>query len=652
MSQFGRPAARRTVAATGAATLIATLGLTAWIGTASADACPAWTAPKGDSSTNQAGLPETGDTNMDIVKSSFGTVGDSIVGVITTDGLQANSSDAGDEFGFTFTVAGVAMTMYTDRARFQGQTAPAGFGADAGFLDSSTATPKGVVTATYDVKTKAVTLTGKISELAKASGKPVAGQAISALSSYSSNQVDTFPVTPYDDSATKLTTVVGAECEMAGGAPAPSGSATGAPSASATPSATASASPSSSASPTASASPSGSASPAPSGPPAAGAAGLPAAGCFTYPDVKADAVVSPLVGGPGPAEADLDLLGITLQSTPEMTRAFLKVDKLATRPSSAPGHSFTAVFTAGKKVVQLVTTGYDPAAFGTAIDTLAGATATAPVSINPQSRMLVDGTRVASTIKGTFDIANSTVTIAIPTAELTKATAGEFVAGAVLTAVVGRSGAQYVATGLTVDTTAAANAAASTAKETWTVGDNACFSSPTTLTNVGAIGAQFGDVAKVAVKLADGAGAPLAGQPIVLSVAGTTATVTTGADGVARLAATVKSTAGTATLTAAFAGAGAFDKSDLTMPFKVALEKTVLSAKGGTGAVTATLLDDDRKPVAGQTVTFTQGSVKRTAKTGANGVAKAGGFLPGQAVTVTYAGLAGKYAAAKTSTRA
>ncbi|MDP3713462.1 MAG: hypothetical protein Q8R60_13385 [Mycobacteriales bacterium] len=643
MTLSGRLAARRTVAMTGAATLVATVGLTAWIGTASADACPAWTDPKGDSTTGQAGIPLTEDAQMDITAAAVGTVGDSFVIRITTDGLGDSSSDAGDEFGLEFTLAGQEMLAYADRIK------PLGVELDvtAAILNFTSDTPNGAATATYDVKSKTVTITGKLTELAKSVGKPVAGQSATGLNAYTSNQVDGLPVTRYDDAPTKLTTTIGTACEMAGGAPAPapSGSATGTPSASATP--TASASPSGSASPTATASPSGSASPTPSGAPPAAAAGLPRAGCFTFADAKGDApsVVSEA------NDPDLDLLGLTLQSTPETTKAFLKVDKLGKRPAEAPGHTFSTLFTAGKKLVQIVGTAYDPAQITAVHEGLASVTAPLPVKLNPPTRLSVDGTAVTSTLKVTYDATNSTVIMAIPTAELTKATAGEFDAGKTLTAVLGRASAQYLAASFTVDTTAKDNAAAATPAETWTVGDNACFTSPTTLTNLGATKAQFGDVAKLAVKLADSAGKPVAGQKVTLALPGTTATVTTGTDGVARVAMTVRATAGATTMTAAFAGAGAFDKSALSVPFTVAVEKTVLSAKGAKGAVTATLLDDDKKAVAGQTVTFAQGSVKKTAKTDAKGVAKVSGLKPGQAVKVTYAGLAGKYAATSLNAR-
>lgn len=640
-----RPLARRAVATVGAASVVAAVGLTAWIGTASADACPAWTDPKGDSTTGQEGIPGTEDAQMDITAVAVGTVADAFVVRITTDGLGDSSSDAGDEFALEFTVAGQSMLAYADRIKPFGEE----LDVTAAFFNSTTDTADGAATATYDVKTKTVTISGKLTELAKAVGKPVVGQTATKLSAYSSNQLDGFPLLPYDDAPTTLTTTIGTACELGGAAPAPAP--TGTATATAAPSASTSPSPAPSGSPSPSSTPSGSPSPSPSGspttPPAPGGVLMPRAGCFTFADVKGDAasVVSES------NDPDLDLLGLTLQSTPDVTRAFLKVDKLASRPSEAPGHTFSALFTAGKKLVQLVGTAYDPAQVTAAHEGLATGTSALPVKVNPPTRLSVDGTAVASTLKVTYDAASSTVIMAIPTAELTKATAGEFAAGKPLTAVMGQASAQFFAASFRVDTTAKDNAATSTAAEAWTVGDNACFATPTVLTNVGVTTAQFSDTAKVAVKLADNAGKALAGQRVSISLPGTSAVVTTGADGVARLTSVMRSAATTGTMTATFEAASGFDKSTMSVPFTVTVEKTSLLATGSRGAVTATLRDDDKQAVAGQVLTFTQGSVKKTAKTDAKGVAKVGGFKPGQTVKVTYAGLAGKYAAATLNAR-
>lgn len=643
-----RLASRRAAATVGAASVVAAVGLTALVGTANADACPAWTDPKGDATTGQEGIPNTEDAQMDITAASLGTVGDSLVATVTTDGLGGSSSDAGDEFGVRFTVAGQTIVAFADRIAPGGAPGPR----SAGFLNETSDTSIGAATATYDVAKKTVTITGKLTALATTAGKPVVGQVATGLEAYTATLVYVFPFVPYDDAPTKLTTTIGTACELGGAAPAPAPTGTATTTAGPSASGSPSPSPSGSPSPSPSSTPSGSPSPSPSGspttPPAPGGVLMPRAGCFTFADPKGDAasVVSES------NDPDLDLLGLTLQSTPEVTRAFLKVDKLASRPSEAPGHTFSALFTAGKKLVQLVGTAYDPAQVTAAHEGLASGTSALPVKVNPPTRLSVDGTAVASTLKVTYDAASSTVIMAIPTAELTKATAGEFAAAKPLTAVMGQASAQFFAASFRVDTTAKDNAATSTAAETWTVGDNRCFATPTVLTNVGVTTAQFSDTAKVAVKLADNTGKALAGQRVSISLPGTSAVVTTGADGIARLTSVMRSAATTGTMTATFEAASGFDKSTVSVPFTVTLEKTSLLATGSRGAVTATLRDDDKKVVAGQVLTFTQGSVKRTVRTDAKGVAKAGGFKPGQVVKVTYAGLAGKYAATALNARA
>ena len=376
------------------------------------------------------------------------------------------------------------------------------------------------------------------------------------------------------------------------------------------------------------------------------AAPAPTADCNTYADPKGDSVVSPLNGGPGMAEPDLDLTGLVLQSTPEAFRAYFRVDKLAARPQATPGHSFYAYFTVNKKLVNLIGTAYSPEQMGMIQDGAAAATAGTPAQRSPKTRMTVDGTYVPSKLTAVFDTKASMVTLSIPREELAKAVDG-FDDGTVLTKVSGRSLAATPVVGLFVDSTAKDNAAASSEAETWTVGDNACFAPPVPpLSSVGAVAAQHGDVAAVAAKLVDAAGAPVAGKEVAFALGASTATGTTGADGVAKALLVVKEKAGARTLTLTA------DETTVSAPFTVTVEKTALRATGGGGAVVATLTDDDSKPVSGQVVTFSAGAVKKTSRTDAKGVAKASGFPAGSAVSVTYAGAPGQYAASKAAAKA
>lgn len=606
---------RAVVGAVLATSLIGTGLVAAFAEDAASGGCPTWTDPKGDSSTDQRGVPNTEDAGLDITSASLTTTADSVVAKITTDGLGEANSDAGDEFRMTLTVAGATVQMYVDRANgVFGTATPVGISdGDAGFYNADADT-SGAATAVYDLKTKTVTITGKITELAKAAGKPVAGQPATGLTA---ETFDLFGVpgkgtaTPfrYDDAATKATLTIGSDC--AGGAAAPA----------AAPSESAAASPSPSPSP--------SAAPAPSGAPAA--AGLPAAGCNTYTDAKGDGSTGSQEGAPAgaPNDPDLDITGVVHETTDTSVSAYIRVDKLAEAPSPGVGHYWLVDFTAKGKAVEFVSnrltgplqSAYDAAALS-------------------KDTVRIGGT-TDKTIKltATYDTKNSMIKLAADRAALEKALGGPL-AGSDLTKMAAKSGF-HIVTGYEDADVAAAKADAA-----FPVDSNACFAPPVPpLSNAGAVVAQYGDSAAVAAKLVDAAGAPVKGKEVTFALGSAKATATTGDDGVAKASLPVTEKAGKRTLTIAAEGA------TTTVDFTVAVEKTVLKATGGKGAVTATLTDDDKKPVAGQVVTFTSGSKKVSAKTDAKGVAKAAG-LPAGNVKVAYAGAAGMYSAATTSTKA
>ncbi|MCU1673384.1 MAG: hypothetical protein JWN77_1497 [Frankiales bacterium] len=608
---------RRALVGAVLATSLVGAGVTAFAADGTGSGCPAWTDPKGDATTGGEPTGLASDANLDIVAATAATTATDVVVTVTTDALNAGASDAGDEFGLDLTVAGADLFIAADREVDDSSSAHVG-----NYGDPTVSEPAKAV---FDVKSKTVTITAPLASLKAAAGADVSGKPATALSAYTSNIVPfaDMGLFLYDNAATKAALTLGTDCAGGtGAAPAPAESA----------------------SPSASPSPSSS----PSGPPAAGIAqaGLPAPGCNTFPDVKGDATVSPTVGGPGVAETDLDLTGLVLQSTPDALRAYLRVVELKSRPQSFPGHAFYANFTVNKKAVQLIGTAYDPEQLGQAQDGPAAATAGTPAQRSPKTRMTVDATYVPSSLKATFDVKTSIVTLSIPRAELAKAVGG-FEDGSVLTKVYGRDSATTPAGGLFVDSTAKDNSTGVTDKDAWTVGDNLCFAPPVPpLSSVGVTKAQFGDSAAVAAKLVDAAGAPVAGKQVTFALGAAKATGTTGADGVAKAALLVKEKAGSRTLTLTS------DDTTSTSAFTVLVEKTALKATGSKGAVTATLSDDDRKPVAGQVVTFTSGGKKVTAKTDGKGVAKAAGFAPGSAVTATYAGVSGQYAGSKASAKA
>jgi hypothetical protein len=193
-------------------------------------------------------------------------------------------------------------------------------------------------------------------------------------------------------------------------------------------------------------------------------------------------------------------------------------------------------------------------------------------------------------------------------------------------------------------------------KKTWTVGDNYCFGPPPAqLSAVTATAAQFTDVTTLSAKLVDESGAALADQPVTFTVTGAPGGGVTGrtnADGVATAPYAVAVPAGTYPVRADFAGTADIGAASATGSLTVTVEGTAfrpLAAKATSATartVTATLLDDDGKPVAAQRVACWVGgkaaSSPVTDKTGrATCAAKAG-----QQVQVKFAGAAGRLAAA------
>lgn len=593
--------------------------------------CPVWTDPKGDATTGQEPTGTLTDDQMDIVSASLANDGANVVATIGDVALGDTASDFGDEFHINFTIGGKELQAYADRGGSLGDplTSPVGF--DAGFYNI-TDDVSGAATAKYDTKANTVTITGTVAELSKALGADAAGKEATAIVAETQDYLPNVGGFVYDDAATKATFTVGADC---GGGSAPAV----APSASASPAA--SPQPSPSATPTATV-----------GAPAA--AGLPSADCFLAKDPKGDAVLSPLVGGPGlPNDPDLDTTSLTLGSDAKNLVAYVKVDKLDAGPAYTEGHRFYVSFTFNKHNFTMAgsaykngeeqlrdglsQTGQVAATTQLAVDGVSSA-------IDPE-RFTGAGTGfVDSGLKYTFDLKNSYVIARLPLTDLEKFGKAP-AAGAVLTGVYASANSDNFATATGVDSIPDGTSSSAPGKLTYSFGDNHCFAPPPSpLTYVGALKAQYGDTAAVAAKLVDSAGKPVVGKVVTFSLGASKATGKTGTNGVAKAALLVKDKAGKRTLT--ITGDGA----KTSVPFTVLVEKTVLNATGTKGDVTATLLDDDRHPVTGQVITFTLGSKKVTARTDAKGVAKATGMPPGN-VKVAYAGAAGMYSAANATTK-
>jgi hypothetical protein len=602
---------------------------------AHADDCHALVDPKGDSKLAPQGQTVDQDPNMDILSIDHAIVGDRFVSTIKVADLTASPANSpGDEFDAGYTVNGKDINAYVTRY----DPSQIGTAADAGgngfyqnALQVGGTEQAGIeVTAKYDEKAETVAISYKLADVEKAVGAPLAGATLTKLTG-SAKAAWVAASFTYDTAAGTTPYVLGT-CDAAGGAdgsgaaPAPSGS------------------------------PSDSPAPAPSTPAApVGGSGdpskLPAADCVLVKDPKGDAHTP---NANVPNDPDLDMTGLTLGSDAKNLYAYIKVDKLAAGPQIHDGHRFYVSFTFNKHNFTMAGSAYKDGS-GQIRDGLAQTGQAAHVT-----QLAVDGISnaadparftgagpgfVESGLKYVFDQKTSTVTAILPIADLEKYGKAPS-AGTTVTSVYGGTFGDAYAVAQQADAIPDGATSPDTSKLTWTVGDNHCFAAGTSpLSSVGAVKAQYGDVAAVAAKLVDAAGAPVAGKTVTFTLGSTKATGTTGADGIAKGALVVNEKAGKRSLVITS------DDATVSVDFTVVLEKTALKAVGGKAGVTATLTDDDNKPVAGQAITFASGSKKVTAKTDAKGVAKATGLPPGN-IKVTYAGAAGMYTASSTTTKA
>jgi hypothetical protein len=158
--------------------------------------------------------------------------------------------------------------------------------------------------------------------------------------------------------------------------------------------------------------------------------------------------------------------------------------------------------------------------------------------------------------------------------------------------------------------------------------------------------AQVGDPVTLSATLTSSHGDPLAGRSVTFAIGTTTATVTTGSDGVGSTTLTAPSAGGNYSVSASFTGdstyLGSSDSSSLTVTKKsttLTLDSTVPTAGDITDPVTvgATLTDNLGHPVVGATVTLAVGGLSVNATTSATGHASATMTLapPSGATTVS-----------------
>ncbi|RNM17302.1 PKD domain-containing protein [Nocardioides pocheonensis] len=184
----------------------------------------------------------------------------------------------------------------------------------------------------------------------------------------------------------------------------------------------------------------------------------------------------------------------------------------------------------------------------------------------------------------------------------------------------------------------------------------------TTLAYTGPQAAAYSSTSTLTASLQDEFGTPINNAPVAFSVDGTVVgTALTNGSGHASLDYVVTRTAGSHTVSAAYAGSSLYDAdTSATTPFTVSAMASTITYTGGlTGApnkataVSAKVLDALGRPLAGYPVTIVIGSQSMTATTNSSGVASGQivlnqkpGYYP---LTASWAGDAGKYLGASTS---
>lgn len=587
--------------------------------------------PAGDSAVD--GVPGTGDDDVDITAVGFSGANDALTAAAKVVALTAYgpANYPGDDFEFTFTTNKKVFLLGAYR-----DFNPTGDAIVTPYVYvNGTQVSAASLKPVYDVKASTFSISISYADLSKLAGAPAAGASLSALGLTAYVNFNG-PERVADKAAPKEASTTYAVGASGCGGAAPAASPTAGSSASATPAATpsapASATPSASASASPAASASSSASASASGSPSPGGAETPAAGCSTYTDPKGDsnAAIGPAGFGNDP---DLDILSVTFKTTPEVLSAYIKVDKLAAKPSGQQfsGHKFDFGFTHNGKAIVLAAS-----ATGTGTGTVGG---TANADLKP---------------KAVFDIPSSQVIISIDRASIEKAGGAPLPDGTVITKTSARSTAVIATGGQSVADTAVG---ATPEQQTYTVGDNRCFpasASPGSGTGAARLTVsaparvQSSDVEVVAATLKDSSGAPLAGKRVTAQVgSGAVVSGTTGSSGQVRLLPRVTDPAGRRVLSVRYAGdASGTGNAQVRLSITVVAEVSkIASTSTGAGSLrtfTITLTDDDspRHPYVGAAVTFAYSG--KTVKVSTNRYGRASvQAKPGARIDVRYPGRPG-----------
>ena len=383
-------------------------------------------------------------------------------------------------------------------------------------------------------------------------------------------------------------------------------------------------------------------------------ADLPQSGCFTYTDPKGDASLDNL-----PNDPDLDVVGVAIETTSSSLRAFAKVDQLSdSGPAFADGHRYTLKFTFNGHLFSASGSDYGNGT-GAIRDGLAqSGEAAHTTQLGVDTPAITDPTAdkgfVDSGLKVTFDYKNSWVIWDLPIADIEKYGEAKFTGG--LTTVGAVAQTDEYAVGSAWDT---APDAGDDGNPTgvWTVGDNKCFAgsavsgAATVLSYAGDTHMQYGDTAKVSAKVLGADGKPVAGAPVTFAIGKLQATARTNAKGLAQTTLSPEVSAGRYTIVTSTTADG--KKTSVKTPFLVTVETTVLRLRKSSGKVTATLTDDDKNAVAGQSIVWTvNGKSAGTTKTSNSGQATVKHVAKGDRVKAVFKSVKGQYAGASASTTA
>lgn len=282
---------------------------------------------------------------------------------------------------------------------------------------------------------------------------------------------------------------------------------------------------------------------------------FPTLGCATVVDEKGDA--RPMNQASAPVDPDLDLTSLTMRSTPTALLAYVGVDKLAAGPASFDAHRFAVDFTFNGHVFTM--SGSSSTRGSHAIRDVAGNSGAVGkviqlgVDVPPLATATTERGLKASGLTVNFDVPNSRVVFMLPIADIEKYGLAKF--GGVLSAIAAKSQTDTGVLSSQADITVTANGATST--DTWTVGDNKCFTQKTAI--VIAV-TKVGTARAITATLSAGTTA-LAGQKLVVTVNGKkVATLTTNAKGLV----SYKGLRAGQTVKVAFAGAPGYEASTAT----------------------------------------------------------------------------------------